>query len=318
MLLTKTIVKKSGRIGLGLFAAEPIAKDQKVWLYDSIFCTNYPFDEVSKMSALQQTFIKKFAVPSDSFWHLDIDDARFINHSECPTIQFDKSWEIGVTSAKALRSISAGEEITCDYKTFNPMGACLLKFNHGDPKIHDLLFVVDGQDIGTWAKEAKIVRSMLKYIETFIEAPNEAFGGMPVCPFAATARLQDKVKFIVWPLRLEDAQFDSELSQTIERLFQEGEYEEVMFISPTKDGISLADLHDLTEVLRGRHAKTFAVFAAHPKDTKPIAGVEIRDPYPNLILTRADILKEARIKLLGTNYYAKWTQEEMKDNGLIP
>ena len=49
----------------------------------------------------------------------------------------------------------------------------------------------------------RIVESIVKWMETFVEKPHPTFGNMPPCPYARQFRLQNKVnivecKNVVW------------------------------------------------------------------------------------------------------------------------
>lgn len=115
MLRVKTKLKMSDTHGIGLFAAEPIAKGTVTWKYDQEFDTSYTLDEVKKMPAAAQ----------DIFWHyayhdketdryvLCADDQRFINHTNGePTIISTPNEDI------AAKDLSVGDELLCNYDGF--------------------------------------------------------------------------------------------------------------------------------------------------------------------------------------------------------
>ena len=58
--------------------------------------------------------LSRFAYLSKGKWLLNLDDSRFMNHSDSPNTGQDP--ETGVTFA--LRNIKAGEELTIYYKDF--------------------------------------------------------------------------------------------------------------------------------------------------------------------------------------------------------
>mmetsp|Transcript_15587 Transcript_15587/g.22907 ORF Transcript_15587/g.22907 Transcript_15587/m.22907 type:complete len:160 (-) Transcript_15587:61-540(-) len=106
--------------GLGVFAASDIAKDTLVWRphlvqmipKDVIAETlrQKPYDEAHVL--LRQSFV----APSN-LDHLCVnqnDNGRFTNHSKSPNI---RACEDASEGSFALRNISSGEEITCDYGT---------------------------------------------------------------------------------------------------------------------------------------------------------------------------------------------------------
>lgn len=112
MLKIKTYVAPSVIAGKGLYTVDNIAMGQPVWLHDSKCDLIIEVDEIppylrdyfDKYSTVSKTIRGKLK------YHLDGDDARFMNHSEDPNIVFIDS--LGV----ALRDIEANEELTCDYR----------------------------------------------------------------------------------------------------------------------------------------------------------------------------------------------------------
>jgi hypothetical protein len=116
MMTIETVVKEADGKGLGLFAVSPIKKGDIVWQYDEDFCKTFTQEQVEKMAAVQKAFVEKYAyvVPgNEGVWELDLDNGRFMNHSDEPNTAYDeqKGW--------AKCNISAGEEITCDYRSFD-------------------------------------------------------------------------------------------------------------------------------------------------------------------------------------------------------
>lgn len=118
MLLVKTEVRPSPIHGLGLFAAEFIPDGTVTWRYLDGFDQRLPESILSILSGpAKEQFLKySYVDPVTGLYELCADDARFFNHSENPNTA-------GVPSGEdvdiATRDINAGEELTCDYRTFD-------------------------------------------------------------------------------------------------------------------------------------------------------------------------------------------------------
>jgi hypothetical protein len=128
MLTIKTHLKQTALKGIGLFTSVFISKDMTIWVMDERFHKVFSEKEINEMPALQQEFLMTYGtwgvIKGDPGRFLELDDSRFINHSECPNIKF--VGEIGY----ALRDISIGEELTCDYKTLGDDRERQLKFEN--------------------------------------------------------------------------------------------------------------------------------------------------------------------------------------------
>lgn len=119
MLLVKTYVAPSSVHGLGLFAAEIINSGELIWNHDFFF--DKVFDKLDEDHLSKYPLMKEFfnhfcwRHPVSKLLHCSLDNERFCNHSRTPnTSQFDKVYEM-----HAARDIEQGEEITCDYRTFD-------------------------------------------------------------------------------------------------------------------------------------------------------------------------------------------------------
>jgi SET domain-containing protein len=66
----------------------------------------------------EQTYLKNFSYLSrfTGVWVLPGDHDRYMNHSDEPNVGMNPN---GNTENLALRDIAAGEELTCDYRTFD-------------------------------------------------------------------------------------------------------------------------------------------------------------------------------------------------------
>lgn len=119
MLLVKTYLAPSAIHGIGLFAAEPIAKGTKIWRFDDRIDRRFTKAERDAMPEPARTMVNTYSYPESigSEIHLlDGDHARFMNHSDTPNTD-------STTDTIATRDIAEGEELLCDYEHFYP--------NHG-------------------------------------------------------------------------------------------------------------------------------------------------------------------------------------------
>ena len=116
-MIIETFLKEVPGKGLGLFSAVNVKKDEIVWKYETNLTKRFLPSEVDRMDKMTKDFINKYAYifPWDSsIIELDLDNTRFINHSNDPNTTFPRG-EIGF----AIKDIKAGEEITCDYTKFD-------------------------------------------------------------------------------------------------------------------------------------------------------------------------------------------------------
>ena len=121
MLLVKTILAPSDIEGLGLFAAENIAKGTIVWKFVPGVDALLDASEIESLPAVAQDICKRYAYldPASKKYVLCGDDARFENHSENPNTAgaYPAGEPFGLDVA--TRDIKKVEEITCDYRAFD-------------------------------------------------------------------------------------------------------------------------------------------------------------------------------------------------------
>jgi SET domain-containing protein len=116
MLLVRTYVAQSAIEGVGVFAAEPIAKGKAIWRLEPDLDRLIPMEKYRAAPPFLKDLMDRYAYPSaDYAGHLvfEFDNGRFMNHSERPNTDFSAA-----AGGVALRDIAAGEEITCDYGEF--------------------------------------------------------------------------------------------------------------------------------------------------------------------------------------------------------
>lgn len=116
MMLVKTAVRPSQMHGLGCFTLEPIVKGQTVWGLVLGMDVKFSETQVESMQSEWADFVRHHAYLSGKSggWVLPLDDARYMNHSATPNLVSDHGGR-----DVATRDIDAGEELTCDYRTFD-------------------------------------------------------------------------------------------------------------------------------------------------------------------------------------------------------
>lgn len=118
MMIVPTYVGPSAIEGVGIFAAEPIKQGTAIWALDDRFDHQFQPGEVEAMSDLLKTFVERYGYPHmtrPGITVVEFDNGRFMNHCDSPNTNFtdpDIGW--------AIRDIAAGEELTCDYREFDP------------------------------------------------------------------------------------------------------------------------------------------------------------------------------------------------------
>lgn len=119
MLHVPTFLARSGIHGVGLFAAEPIAKGTLVWSFDEAVDFRLSIDDVVPLPAAARERLRIYVYfEKPGVMVLCGDNARFMNHS--PESNCD---EDGPYRTVASKDIAAGAEITCDYRQLGVMPA---------------------------------------------------------------------------------------------------------------------------------------------------------------------------------------------------
>ena len=122
MLLLKTKIKPSPIHGIGCFADEFIPKGTPIWKFVSGFDLEISEDEFEKLPSIGQDFFNRYSYGYEKdgavYYQLCGDDARFFNHSTTPNVIDVKNAD-GEEIEIAARDIQEGEELTCDYRTFD-------------------------------------------------------------------------------------------------------------------------------------------------------------------------------------------------------
>jgi len=112
----KTEVRPSPIHGLGCFLLEPVAKGSVVWGITYKLDKMITEDELAAMNPLWQDMVLRYAYRTGKYYVLCMDDARYMNHAEggaCSLISDHAHRDV------AVRDLVPGDELTCDYRTFD-------------------------------------------------------------------------------------------------------------------------------------------------------------------------------------------------------
>jgi len=121
MLQVKTKLSLSGIHGIGLFADEFIPKGTVMWTYAPNLDRVYTEPELQALNKLEKNFVETYSFKYFGNYYLCVDDARFMNHSKTPNCTDEGVVEVAdkdLGHTFAMRDISPGEELTCDYTFF--------------------------------------------------------------------------------------------------------------------------------------------------------------------------------------------------------
>jgi SET domain-containing protein len=117
MMLIQTAIRNSAIEGVGLFATSFIPAGAIIWKLDERFDLVYPEATVASFPPDMQDYFTRYGYPHmerHGFIVLELDNGRFMNHSEAPNTNFTRP-DVGWTIA----DIHEGEEVTCNYYEFD-------------------------------------------------------------------------------------------------------------------------------------------------------------------------------------------------------
>jgi hypothetical protein len=164
---------------------------------------------------------------------------------------------------------------------------------------------------------ARVISTMIQYLQDVLEQPQPVFGGLPICPFAKQARLHNKIDFQVQRFRLNDFASSSPLMGMIHQFAKTRQHDVLLIIHPDPPVISLVQFQREIDCLN-RHLEPLHLtgFGGHPDDAFQIQGVRTRqDPFLNLTIQSIEKLSHASTRLATTHYYDNWTAAALKAVG---
>jgi SET domain-containing protein len=120
MLKINTYLDRSKLSGFGLFAAEDIQRGQIIWEFnpavDLVFTAEQWESRLVGVAAPARDALRRYSYKSNNLLYLCTDNAQFMNHGgETKNIVNNTADD----TMYALRDISAGEELLCDYFEFS-------------------------------------------------------------------------------------------------------------------------------------------------------------------------------------------------------
>ena len=120
MLLIPTRVGPSAIHGLGLFAARPLPRGTPIWRFLPGFDHDFAPAAFAALPEPARAHTRWFCFVSAVDGHVILsgDHACFINHDPDPNTGAPPGAQAPVTTV-ALRDIAEGEEITCDYWSYD-------------------------------------------------------------------------------------------------------------------------------------------------------------------------------------------------------
>ena len=118
MLIIPTELRASPIHGHGVFTGRAVRASEVVSRYLPPFDVQYPVELLAAVTASERAYLKNFSYLSrfTGVYVLPGDHDRYMNHSDDPNVGMNPN---GNTENLALRDIAAGEELTCDYRTFD-------------------------------------------------------------------------------------------------------------------------------------------------------------------------------------------------------
>jgi SET domain-containing protein len=120
MMLVRTRVGPSRIHGSGLFAIDPLPAGTPIWRFQPGFDHDFSPEQFAALPEPAHEHTRWFCFVSKIDGHVILsgDHACFINHSPAHNTGAPPNAPAPVTTV-ALRDIAAGEEITCDYWSYD-------------------------------------------------------------------------------------------------------------------------------------------------------------------------------------------------------
>jgi SET domain-containing protein len=120
MMLIRTRVRPSSIHGMGLFAVDPVPRGTPIWRFQPGFDRELTPADFQSLPPVTQEHVRWFAFldPQTHRFVLGGDHSCFMNHSPEPNTGAPPDANPPIATV-ALRDIAAGEEITCNYDSFD-------------------------------------------------------------------------------------------------------------------------------------------------------------------------------------------------------
>jgi len=120
MMLIRARVRPSTIHGMGLVAAAPVPRGTPIWRFEPGFDHDFSPKAFNALPPLAREHTRWFCFVSRENGHVILggDHACFINHSPDPNTGTPSPGFLPTVSV-ALRDIAEGEELTCDYFSYD-------------------------------------------------------------------------------------------------------------------------------------------------------------------------------------------------------
>lgn len=164
--------------------------------------------------------------------------------------------------------------------------------------------------------ETEIIAQMVEYMKEFLEKPHQAFQGLPICPFARKARVENRILYKVHNFSTAP---DDQVMELIREFCQEERYEVLLVLHPEAEALTPFQMQEFVVILNQKIiALGLIAFSGHPGQEFNIQGICTRqEPYLNFTVQFQQRLKDASDLLLKTtDYYQNWTAENLRDVGI--
>ena len=119
MLRVETYLGMSALHGIGLFAARDIQAGELIWCMDEGFDHVLSAQAIEALPEVPRRAMQRYTYRVAEGYVLCEDDARFMNHADDPNVD-ERQDEQGRAINVAARAIMRGEELTVDYRVFDP------------------------------------------------------------------------------------------------------------------------------------------------------------------------------------------------------
>jgi SAM-dependent methyltransferase len=122
MMLVKTRIAPSAIHGLGLFADQFIEKGTVIWRFTPGIDARFTAEQLADLPPAAQEFLTFYAFSSKEpgLRVVCTDHGKYFNHSSTPTALSAHAEGEEEVVTRALRDILPGEEITDDYRSYEP------------------------------------------------------------------------------------------------------------------------------------------------------------------------------------------------------
>lgn len=121
MLLVRTRLGPSPIAGTGLFAAEPIKAGTVTWRFLPGFDQLFTDEQITKLPQVAREAVETYTYvhAASGLYIYCLDNARFMNHADVPNTAGVHAQNAIEGYDIATRDIIEGEELTCDYRSFD-------------------------------------------------------------------------------------------------------------------------------------------------------------------------------------------------------